>query len=101
VSTTVLLTVAEGRKLAKPVVLYSKLRYPEALKKARQYRVLRYLNRRTGEIFEPREADTAGCAYTNPELYDRINRSELLEVVSYAIPVDASDLVLYEPVEQG
>lgn len=100
-STTVLLTVAEGRGLPKPIVLYSDLRYSEALEKARQYRVLRYQHRPTGEIFEPRESDTAGCAYTNPELYDRINRSELLEVVSYAIPVDASDLVLYEPVEEG
>lgn len=97
----VLLTIAEGRSVTdKPTAdrtLYSGLRYSEALEKARQYRVTRYLDRVTGEIKEPREADTAGCAYTDPALYDWLNRAELLEVLMYALPVAEENLPYFEP----
>lgn len=103
-SYAVLLTTAEGKSLAdKPTrdrTLYKGLRYDEALEKARLYRVTRYIDRRTGDIFEMREADTAGCAYSNPRLYETLNRVELLETLSYALPVDEADLVHYEPAEK-
>lgn len=98
----VLLTVAaDGSSLidlpTAQRVVGSNENYTAALAAARELRVAYYLHDRTGEVRVITEGESTGCAWTNPTLFQWLGGATLLHCGSYALAMEDTDLVHYEP----
>lgn len=78
---------AEGRVLARGG-------YAAMLTVCRDHRVITYRHPDDGEVRTLTETERAGCANTNPELWEWVSRAEVLAHGEYAVP-EREDMITW------
>jgi hypothetical protein len=73
--------------------------YPAILSTVRHHCVNTYRHRVTHEVRTLSEAQRAGCARTNPDLFAWLKGADVVQRGEYAIPVTAEMLPTYEPAD--